>query len=146
MDCSQSVSNILKKPRFIGSVKDLKIPGQKRKTTKRKERIMVRKACPIALRLHWKIMQRCRLNMVSVSTSTTWRRPREASPKIKTNLYGIKIKLVNVCGPLNVHLFHSHAPGIDKWPVGRQRPFLFIYNNNNNNNNTLLFIQVYLVS
>ena len=40
---------------------------KKRKTTKREDRIMVRKACPIALRLHRKIKQRCRLNMVRVS-------------------------------------------------------------------------------
>ena len=65
--CSQSVSNILRKPRLTGRVKDLKIPGQKKKTTKKEDRIMVRKACPIALRLHQKIKQRCRLNMVRVS-------------------------------------------------------------------------------
>ena len=67
MGCSQSVSNILKKTRLTGSVRDLKIPGQKRKTTKREDRIMVRKACPIAQRLHRIIKQRCRLNMVKVS-------------------------------------------------------------------------------
>ena len=53
---------------------------EKRKATKREDRIMRRKACPIALRLHRKIKQRCRLNMVRVSTSTTWRRLREAGP------------------------------------------------------------------
>ena len=68
MGCSQSVGNISKKPKLTGSVKDLTIPGQKkRKTTKREDRIMGRKACPIALRLHWKIKQRCRLNMMRVS-------------------------------------------------------------------------------
>ena len=65
--CSQSVRNILKKPKLTGSVKDLKIPGQKRKTTKEEDRIMVRKACPVALRLHRRIKQRCRSNMVRVS-------------------------------------------------------------------------------
>ena len=65
--CSQSVSNILKKPQLTRSVKDLKIPGQKKENYEREDSIMVRTACPIALRLHRKIKQRCRLNMVRVS-------------------------------------------------------------------------------
>ena len=44
MGCTESVSEILKKNRLTGSVKDSKIPGQKQKTSKREYRLMVRKS------------------------------------------------------------------------------------------------------
>ena len=45
VDCSQRrFRDILKKQRLTGNVKDLKITGRKRKTTKREDRIIVTKS------------------------------------------------------------------------------------------------------
>ena len=45
VDCSQRrFRDILKKQRLTGNVKDLKIAGRKRKTTKREDRIIVTKS------------------------------------------------------------------------------------------------------
>ena len=78
MGCSQSVSNILKKPRLTGSVKDLKISVEE-KENYGEDRIMVRKACPIVLRLDQKIIAEIQIEHgESVSTSTTRLRLKEA--------------------------------------------------------------------
>ena len=62
------VSATIRKSRDLLEVlKTWRSLDEKRKTTKREDRIMMRKASPIALRLHRKIKQRCRLNMVRVS-------------------------------------------------------------------------------
>ena len=67
LGCSQtSISNIVKKPRFTGSVRDLKIPWRKKENYE--DRIMVKKASQIALGLHRKTKQKCWLNMVTVSS------------------------------------------------------------------------------
>ena len=61
---------------------------KKRKTTKREDRIMVRKACPITLRLHRKIKAEMQIERgESVSTSTTRWRLREARPNDRKPSY-----------------------------------------------------------
>ena len=81
--CSQgSVSDILKKQRLTGSVKDAQIPGRRRKTSEREDQIIVRKSKSN----HFKTAQEIKVEMqnkhaVSVSLSTTKRRLREAGLK-----------------------------------------------------------------
>ena len=77
--CSQkSVSEILKKYRITCNIKDIKIPGRKRKTTERWDRIIVRKSkmdrTKIALQVKAKMMLQ---HGASVSTSTAQKRLRE---------------------------------------------------------------------
>ena len=78
--CSQrSFRDILKKQRLTESVKDLKIPGRKRKTTKREDRIIVRKSKSNRYKTAPEIKADMQIEHgVSISTSTTQRRLREA--------------------------------------------------------------------
>ena len=81
--CTQSsVSEILKKKRLTGSVKDAKIPGRKRKTSEREDRLMVRKSKSN----HYKTAPQIKAEMliehgVNILVSTTQRRLREAGLK-----------------------------------------------------------------
>ena len=71
--CSEgSVSDILKKQRLTGSVNDAQIPGRRRKTSEREDRIIVRKSKSN----HFKTAQEIKVEMqnehaLSVSVSTT---------------------------------------------------------------------------
>ena len=91
MDCSlRSVSNNLKKQRLIGNVIELKIPGQKRKTKKRDDRIMVRKSKSNRSKTAPENKAEMQIEHgESVSTSTTQRRLREAGPNGRTPRYSL---------------------------------------------------------
>ena len=80
VDCSQRrFRDILKKQRLTGNVKDLKIPGRKRKTTKREDRVIVTKSkssrykTPLEINVDMQIE-----HSVSDSTSTIQRKLRKA--------------------------------------------------------------------
>ena len=79
--CSQRrVCEILeKKKKLTGSVKDLKIPGRKRKTTRSEDRTMVGKSMSDRYKTAPEIKAKIQIEHgVNVSTSTTRRRLREA--------------------------------------------------------------------
>ena len=78
----RSVSNISKKQRLTGSVKDLKIPGRKRKTTKSEDWFMFRKCKSHSYKTATENKAEMQIEHVeSVSTSAAWRTLREAGPK-----------------------------------------------------------------
>ena len=78
--CSQkSVSDILKKQQDTGTVRDKKIPGRKRKTTAKEDRIMVRKSKSERFKAAPEIRAEMQIEHgVNVSSSTARRRLREA--------------------------------------------------------------------
>ena len=81
--CTQSsVSEILKKKRLTGSVKDAKIPGRKRKTSTREDRVVVRKSKSNRFKMAPQIKAEMQIEHgVNISVSTTRRRLREAGLK-----------------------------------------------------------------
>ena len=77
-----SVNEILKKKRLTGSVKDAKIPGLKRKTSEREDRLMVRKRKSNRYKTAPQIKAEMLIGHgVNISVSTTQRRLREAGLK-----------------------------------------------------------------
>ena len=88
MGCSQSVSNILKKPRLTGSVKDLKIPVQKKENYEERgqnqsEKSMSNGSTTAPENEAEMQIERCE----SVSTSIIQRRLREAGPNSRKPSY-----------------------------------------------------------
>ena len=79
--CTQaSVSGILKKKMVYGNVKDAKIPGRKRKTSQKEDRIVVRKSKTDRFKTASQIKAEMQTDYdVDISVSTTRRRLREAS-------------------------------------------------------------------
>jgi transposase len=66
--CSQrSASDILKKKQLTGSVKDLKIPGKKRKTTQRDTTSWCKKVKLTALKPPQRLKPRCKTSMQCIS-------------------------------------------------------------------------------
>ena len=78
--CTQaSVSGILKKKMVYGNVKDAKIPGRKRKTSQKEDRIVVRKSKADRFKTASQIKAEMQIDYdVDISVSTTRRRLREA--------------------------------------------------------------------
>ena len=77
--CQRSVSDILKKQHLTGSVKDRKIPGRKRKTTIKEDRLIVRKSKADRFKTAPEIKAQMDIQHgVSISSSTTRRRLRKA--------------------------------------------------------------------
>ena len=75
----KNVSDILKKQRDTGTVRDKKIPGRKRKTTAKEDRIMVRKSKSDRFKTASEIRAEMQIkHRVNVSSSTARRRLREA--------------------------------------------------------------------
>ena len=62
--CQRSVSDILKKARLTGGVRDRKIVGRKRKTTTKEDRLIVRKSKADRFKRQRRLKPRCRWNMV----------------------------------------------------------------------------------
>ena len=62
--CQRSVSDILKKERLTGGVRDRKITGRKRKTTTKRTDLSSGKVKQIDLRRQRRLKPRCRWNMV----------------------------------------------------------------------------------
>ena len=73
MGCSEgSVSDMLKKQRLTGSVNDAQIPGRRRKTSEREDRIIVRKSKSNRFKTALEIkVEMQNEHALSVSVSTT---------------------------------------------------------------------------
>ena len=78
--CTQaSVSGIVKKKMVYGNVKDAKIPGRKRKTSQKEDRIVVRKSKADRFKTASQIKAEMQIDYdVDISVSTTRRRLRDA--------------------------------------------------------------------
>ena len=77
--CQRSVSDILKKERLTGGVRDRKIIGRKRKTTTKEDRLIVRKSKADRFKTATEIKAKMQVEHgVHISSSTTRRRLREA--------------------------------------------------------------------
>ena len=77
--CERSVSDILKKERLTGGVRDRKIIGRKRKTTTKEDRLIVRKSKADRFKTATEIKAEMQVEHgVHISSSTTRRRLREA--------------------------------------------------------------------
>ena len=77
--CQRSVSDILKKKRLTGGVRDRKIAGRKRKTTTKENRLIVSKSKADRFKTATEIKAEMQVEHgVHISSSTTRRRLREA--------------------------------------------------------------------